>query len=96
MNLAELRKKTYELLGDGSEGSSTYSNESINVAVNKACEAAANAIGLTYAEAIASVQPATGTPGSSYRIPPSVTIPEDMVSLVRAQVYDGSMTDPIG
>lgn len=97
MDLTTLRLRVKELLGDAAEGSSTYapggSNVDVDAAINKAQDEAASVLGLTYAEAIVSVTAAIGATGSSFRVPPSATLPTDMISLVRVQVYDASMTD---
>lgn len=93
MDYAEVKLLTLELIGEISEGSSTYSDDLISQSEQWAQEQIAQLLGLTYTEGV------TGTAGytaATGEIMTSVAIPTDAIRVTRLQLWDASMTDLIG
>ena len=93
MDLAQIRQKTLELLGDAAEGSSTFAPNgdytNVDAAIQWAQEQAASELGFTFF--FESALPVTAhTPPAGMPVTPGayggVTIPSDCIELVRVAV----------
>jgi hypothetical protein len=93
MDYAEIELQTLVLMAEISGGSSTYTDAQLSTGIQWAQEQLAYLMGLTYTEAKLGMTGFTGATGATQN---SVLYPEDMMKMVRVQLWDASMTDLIG